>query len=62
VNKILAMIVIDLVAPKAGAKHELFQQTEAGLLNKSLCLTPALSKTKVIIVTNMIWVTLCCAA
>jgi hypothetical protein len=34
---------------------------EAGLLNKRSCLAPTLSVTKVIIVTDIIWVTLCCA-
>jgi hypothetical protein len=37
------------------------QQTEAGLLNKSSCLAPALDVIKFIIDTDMIWVTLCCA-
>jgi hypothetical protein len=35
--------------------------SEAGLLNKSLRLAPALGVTKVTIVTDMILVTLCCA-
>ncbi len=33
----------------------------AGLLNKSSCLAPTLGVTKFIIVTDMNWVTLCCA-
>jgi hypothetical protein len=52
---------MNVVTPKAAAKHELFvQQTEAGSLNKSSLLTPALGVTKFIIVTGMILVTLCC--
>jgi hypothetical protein len=35
--------------------------SESGLINKSLCLAPALGVTKLIIATDMIWVTLCCA-
>ena len=35
--------------------------SEAGLLNKSSCLAPTLGVTKFKIVTDMIWVTLCCA-
>jgi len=34
---------------------------EAGLLNKSSCLATTLGVTKFTIVTDMIWVTLCCA-
>jgi len=34
---------------------------EAGRLNKGSCLAPALGVTKFIIVTDMTWVTLCCA-
>ncbi len=37
------------------------QAPEAGLLNQSSCLAPALGVTKVIIVRDMILVTLCCA-
>jgi hypothetical protein len=39
----------------------LSQDPEAGLLNKSSCLAPALGVTKFIIVGDMILVTLCCA-
>jgi hypothetical protein len=39
----------------------LSQYPEAGLLNKSSCLAPALGVTKFIIVGDMILVTLCCA-
>ncbi len=38
-----------------------YKESEAGLLNKSSCLAPALGVTKFIIVINMILVTLCCA-
>ncbi len=34
---------------------------EASLVNKSSCLAPTLGMTKFIIVTDMIWVKLCCA-
>ena len=37
------------------------ESTEAGLLNKSLCLAPTLGVNKFIIVKDMILVTLCCA-
>ncbi len=53
-----------LVTPKAGAKHEpLINELtfEAGLLNKSLRLAPALVVTNFIIFKDMILVTLCCA-
>jgi hypothetical protein len=51
-----------LVTSKAGAKHEhLFNvpASEAGLLNEISCLALALGVTKFIIITDMIWVTLC---
>jgi hypothetical protein len=41
--------------------NEPTSEAEAGLLNKSSRLVPALGVTKFIIVTNMILVTLCCA-
>jgi hypothetical protein len=47
-------IVMFLVTPKAGAKHELLfnksleQKTEAGSLNKSSCLAPTSGVTKII--------------
>jgi hypothetical protein len=37
------------------------EDSEAGSLNNSLCLAPALGVTKFIIVIDMILVTLCCA-
>jgi hypothetical protein len=37
------------------------RQTEAGLLNKCSFVARALGVTKFIIITDMIWVTLCCA-
>ena len=37
------------------------QTPEAGLLNKGSCLAQTLGVTKVKGVTDMIWVTLCCA-
>ncbi len=58
------IIPIDLVTPKAAAKHELWfnePASVAGLLNKSSHLAPALGVTKFIIVLDMILVTLCCA-
>jgi len=64
VTKIIHVTIMNLVTPKAQAKHDhLFIKpaSEARLLNKSSCLTPSLGVTKFIIVTNMIWVTLCCA-
>jgi hypothetical protein len=42
------------------ATRKLVKRSEAGLLNKSSCLAPTLVVTKFIIVTGMIWVTLCC--
>jgi hypothetical protein len=44
--------------------HKLFnfKTSEAGLLNKSSCLAPALGVAKVTIVIAMILATLCCAA
>ncbi len=43
------------------ATRKLVKRSEAGLLNKSSCLAPALGVINFIIVTGMIWVTLCCA-
>jgi hypothetical protein len=57
----MAMIVMNLVTPKVGAKCELLfnkPTSEAGLLNKSSCLAPALGVTKFLIVTDMILITL----
>jgi hypothetical protein len=64
VTKIISLIFINFVTPKARAKHEpLFNKSasEARLLNKSLCLAQALGVTKFLIVIDIILVTLCCA-
>jgi hypothetical protein len=42
-------------------RSKYFYSAEAGLLNKGSCLAPALGVTKFVIVTDMIWVTLCYA-
>ncbi len=55
---------VNLVTPKAQAKleHSFNEQaSEAGLLNKSSYLAPALGVTKFKNVRDMIWVTLRCA-
>jgi len=52
---------MNCVTPKARAKCELLLASDAGLLKKSSCLAPTLGVIKFIIVTNMIWVSLCCA-
>jgi hypothetical protein len=60
----MSLANVNLVTPKAGAKYELLFSklaSEAGLLNKSSCLAPALGVTKFIITTDIILVTLCCA-
>jgi hypothetical protein len=60
----MVMIAINLVTPKAAAKQEFLPNKlppEAGLLNKSSCLAQTLGVTKFTIVTDKIWVTLCCA-
>ncbi len=50
------LIVINLVIPKAGAKHELlFNKSEAILLNSTSCLAPALGVIKFMIVKEMIF-------
>ncbi len=36
--------------------------TEAGLLNSSSCLAPTLGVTKIITISFIYWVTLCCPA
>jgi hypothetical protein len=63
VAKNIAIFVINLVTPKARAKHEqLFNEpaTEAGSLNKSSCSAPALGVTKFSVIKDIILVTLCC--
>jgi hypothetical protein len=63
-TEIIPVTGINLVAPKAGAKHELLFNklaSEAGLLNKSSHLAAALGVTKLIKIISMFWVTLCCA-
>ncbi len=55
---------MNLVTPKGAAQLELFfiePTSEAGLLNKSSRLAPALGVTKFMIVTDMLLVRLCCA-
>ncbi len=64
VTKIISLAPLNLITPKAGAKHEhLFNQlaSEAGLLNKCLCLALALGVTKLIAIVTVNSVTLCCA-
>ncbi len=75
-TKTTSLIFVNLATLKARAKHELLfktpasilvqgfqckEKSEAGLLNKSFRLAPALGVTKFIIVTDMILVTLCYA-
>ncbi len=69
-TKIISLTFVNLVTPKAGAKHDLLFKkrslrlvfgTGASLLNKSSCLTPALGVAKFITDKDMILVTLFCA-
>ncbi len=63
-TRFITNAALDLVTPKAGAKHELlFNETasEVGLLNKSSGLARALGVTKFINMRDMNLVTLCCA-
>ncbi len=62
-TKIISVKVMNLVKPKAGAKHELLfdKPAEASLLNKSSHLAPALDVMKFTIDIDMILVKLCCA-
>ncbi len=49
VTKIMSVTIINLVTPEAGAKHEFLLNelaSEAGLLNKCLCLARPSSVTK----------------
>jgi hypothetical protein len=65
VTKYIAIIVINYVASKAGAKRELLFNklaSEAGFLNKSSCFAAALGVTKFTIASDMPLATLCCAA
>jgi hypothetical protein len=63
VTKIIYLILINLVTPKAQAKHEpLVQQTGHSLLDKSSCLAQALGVTIFGCGINVILVTICCAA
>ncbi len=60
VTKNIAMIVSNLVTPKAAAKHEHLinkpaSVSAATLLNKSLCFATALSVTKLIIISLRVW-------
>ena len=64
VTKLIPLSYLNLVTPKAGAKCELLFNkpvSEAGLLNKSSCLAPALVVTKFTTVRDMTLVKLCCA-
>ena len=63
-TEFITITVMNLVTPKAAAKHELlFKKTEAeiGSLKYSSFLAPALGVTKFTIVRDMILVSLCCA-
>ncbi len=54
---------MNLVTPKAGAKHELLfnkPASEASLLNKSSYLAPALGVTKFTLANDMFLFALCC--
>jgi hypothetical protein len=54
VTKIIHLAIVNLVTPKAAAKHELS-------LNKALCLYRSLGVSKFTNMRDMILVTLCCA-
>jgi hypothetical protein len=59
VTKIISLAFLNLVTPKAGAKHELlFNKPETGLLNKGSCLARTLGMTKIINIIDIILVTL----
>ncbi len=63
-TKYIAMTVVNLVTPKAAAKHELLFNklvSEVGLLNKSSHFAPTLGVTKFITIIAMNLVTLCFA-
>ena len=63
-TKVIVMTIVNSVTPKAAAKQELLfnkPASEAGLLNKGLCLARALGVTKFVDVRDMILVMLCCA-
>jgi hypothetical protein len=56
VTKIIFLTIINLVTPKAGARHELlFNKPASGLLNESSFLAPAFGVTKFILITDMIF-------
>ncbi len=60
-TKFVAMIVMNFVTPNVGAKCELLfnkPASEAGLLNKSSCLTAALGATEFLTAIAMIQITL----
>jgi hypothetical protein len=62
----LKVVVLIVAAPYALNQNKFklktfFKPPEAGSLNKSSCLAPALGVAKCIIVIDMILVTLCCA-
>jgi hypothetical protein len=55
VTKIIYLVHINLVTPKARAKHEPFvQQTGLSLLNKSYCLAAALGGTEFVTIMGYI--------
>ncbi len=61
----ITMIVMTLVTPNTGAKHELLfpkPASEVGLLNKSLCLAAALGATEFVAIIVMNLHTLCNAS
>ncbi len=63
-TKIKYLLFLNLVTPKTRVEHEpLFNElaSEAGLLNKHLCLAAALGVTKLIAVITINSVTLSCA-
>ncbi len=63
VTKIIPVTIVNLVTPKAGAKHELFlNKPTSGLFNKSSSLAATLGVIKLIAISITHLVTLCCAA
>ncbi len=62
-TKIISLIFVNLVAPEAGARHELLLlKPEAGLFNTRLRLAEALSVTKLTTIISMNLALLCCAS
>ncbi len=57
----ISLTFVNLVTPKARAKHEhLFNKSASGLLDKISYLAAALGVTKIISIIVMYCVTLCC--